>query len=59
MSLTASHNNRTESNQAALALDDGTGLRVVQAAFMDEKKFDWALFRGFQELRYEVRILQA
>ena len=51
MSLTASQNNRAESNQAALALDDGTGLRVVQAAFMDEQKFDWALFRGFQELR--------
>ena len=48
MSLTASQNNRAESNQAALALDDGTGLRVVQAAFMDEQKFDWALFRGFQ-----------
>ena len=34
-----------------LALDDGSGLRVVRAKFMDEDKFDWSLFRGFKSLR--------
>ena len=35
----------------ALGLDDGTGLRVVQARFVDEARFDWALFEGFDSLR--------
>ena len=34
-----------------LDLDDGTGKRVVQARFIDEKKFDWDLFRGYDTLR--------
>ena len=51
MNATSPQNHRTEANQAALALDDRTGLRVVNATFLDEKKFDWDLFRGFQELR--------
>ena len=32
-------------------LDDGTGLRVVQARFVDEAKFDWSLFEGYERLR--------
>jgi len=51
MSFLASQSNTTEPNQPALALDDGTGLRVVYATFGQEQKFDWGLFEGFQELR--------
>ncbi len=39
------------SNLQTLALDDGSGLRVVRARFMDEEKFDWTLFEGFERLR--------
>ena len=34
-----------------LGLDDGTGLRVVRARFVEEEKFDWTLFEGFESLR--------
>ena len=37
--------------QPKFALDDGTGLRVVRATFVDEQKFDWNLFEGFDNLR--------
>ena len=37
--------------QSALSLDDGSGLRVVRASFIDEQKFDWELFQGFEQLR--------
>ena len=37
--------------QAELSLDDGTGLRVVGAKFLDERKFDWDLFGGYDSLR--------
>ena len=37
--------------QPNFALDDGTGLRVVRAKFLDEHKFDWGLFEGFENLR--------
>ena len=37
--------------QSKLTLDDGTGLRVVHAAFTKEEKFDWGLFRGYERLR--------
>ena len=37
--------------QSALALDDGAGLRVVRASFIDEQKFDWELFQGYDQLR--------
>ena len=37
--------------QTELALDDGSGLRVVGARFVDERKFDWDLFRGYDSLR--------
>ena len=34
-----------------LDLDDGGGKRVVRAKFIDERKFDWDLFRGYETLR--------
>ena len=37
--------------QKGLDLDDGSGLRVVNARFLDEQKFDWDLFDGFDTLR--------
>ena len=33
-------------SQSALRLDDGTGLRVVNARFVGERQFDWDLFAG-------------
>ena len=32
-------------------LDDGTGLRVVSARFLEEVKFGWELFQGFNSLK--------
>lgn len=37
--------------QSGLGLDDGTGLRVVSARFLDEQKFTWDLFNGYDTLR--------
>ena len=37
--------------QAGFALDDGFGLRVVEARFVEEAKFEWELFRGFDSIR--------
>ena len=37
--------------QTGLGLDDGTGLRVVSARFLNEQKFDWELFRGYDSMR--------
>ena len=37
--------------QPNFSLDDGTGLRVVRAKFLDEQKFDWDLFEGFDRLK--------
>ncbi len=37
--------------QAGLGLDDGAGLRVVNARFLDERKFGWDLFDGYENLR--------
>lgn len=34
-----------------LGLDDGAGLRVVRARFVDEERFDWSLFEGYDSLR--------
>ena len=39
------------SGQAGFSLDDGTGLRVVRAQFLEECKFDWSLFQGFDAIR--------
>ena len=35
----------------ALSLDDGSGLRVVRADFVEEKRFDWDLFSSYAGLR--------
>ncbi len=37
--------------QSGLRLDDGSGLRVVSARFLNERKFDWDLFSGYDTLR--------
>ena len=37
--------------QAGLGLDDRAGLRVVRAGFLDEQKFNWDLFDGYDTLR--------
>ncbi len=37
--------------QAGLGLDDGAGLRVVSARFLDEQMFNWDLFDGYDSLR--------
>ncbi len=37
--------------QSGLSLDDGSGLRVVSARFLNERKFDWDLFSGYDTLR--------
>ena len=43
--------NRGHAPTLTLGLDDGTGLRVVRATFVDEAKFEWTLFEGFESLR--------
>ena len=43
--------NTEGSTQAGFALDDGSGLRVVDARFVEETKFDWGLFQGFDSIR--------
>jgi len=37
--------------QSGLGLDDGTGLRVVSARFLNEEKFNWELFAGYDSMR--------
>ncbi len=37
--------------QGDFLLDDGIGLRVVQARFLSESKFHWDLFKGYDRLR--------
>lgn len=37
--------------QSNLSLDDGTGLRVVRARFLEEQKFYWDMFDGYDSLR--------
>ena len=43
--------NKDNDVQTGLGLDDGTGLRVVSARFLDEQMFDWDLFDGYDTLR--------
>ncbi len=40
-----------QSRPPTLALDDGSGLRVVRARFLEDDKFDWQLFREYESLR--------
>jgi hypothetical protein len=37
--------------QSTFGMDDGAGLRVVNARFLDEQKFNWDLFDGYDILR--------
>ena len=39
--------NGENESQSALRLDDGSGLRVVNARFVGERQFDWDLFVGY------------
>ena len=43
--------NGENESQPALRLDDGGGLRVVNARFVGERQFDWDLFAGYNRLR--------
>ena len=43
--------NGTSEFQSELGLDDDSGLRVVSAKFLDEQKFSWDLFDGYENLR--------
>ncbi len=42
---------RTQEVQTAFGLDDHAGLRVVNARFLNEQKFSWELFKGYDSLR--------
>ena len=42
---------RLPGKQAGLGLDDGSGLRVVTAEFLNEESFNWDLFSGFESMR--------
>lgn len=37
--------------QTAFGFDDGAGLRVVDARFLNEQRFNWDLFDGYDSLR--------
>ena len=43
--------NQESESQSALRLDDGGGLRVVNARFVSERQFDWDLFAGYDQLQ--------
>ena len=47
----SSGKNEESHAQPGFVLDDGTGLRVVSAQYLEQTKFDWDLFRGFDTLR--------
>ena len=51
MDIFYSQSNGDSANQTTLKLDDGSGLRVVNARFVEEQRFDWSLFEGFSKLR--------
>lgn len=51
MDLFSADSNASNVNQPVLKLDDGSGLRVVNARFVSEQQFDWSLFEGYCELR--------
>ena len=38
-------------DQPEFKLDDGGGLRVVRAQYLDEEPFSWDLFKGYDHLR--------
>ncbi len=43
--------NKLDNFQTGLGLDDGGGLRVVSAKFLNEQMFTWDLFGGYVSLR--------
>ena len=43
--------NGDNASQSILKLDDGSGLRVVNARFLSERQFDWSLFESYDQLR--------
>ena len=43
--------------QSGCALDDGSGLRVVNAHFLSERKCDWNLFDGYDRLSITVALV--
>ena len=51
MDPTSRQFNGENESQSALRLDDGSGLRVVNARFVGEQQFDWDLFAGYDRLR--------
>ena len=51
MDLFTPEPNGDKASQSILRLDDGSGLRVVNARFVSEWQFDWSLFEGYDQLR--------
>ena len=51
MDLLFGQSDEMSENQPTLGLDDGAGLRVVKARFVSQRKFDWELFAGYDQLR--------
>ena len=51
MDLFTPEPNGDNASQSILKLDDGSGLRVVNARFVSERQFDWSLFEGYDQLR--------
>ena len=51
MDLFTPEPNGDKASQSILKLDDGSGLRVVNARFLSERQFDWSLFEGYDQLR--------
>ena len=51
MDLFTPEPNGDNASQSILKLDDGSGLRVVNARFLSERQFDWSLFESYDQLR--------
>ena len=51
MDLLFGQSDEMPENQPTVGLDDGAGLRVVKARFVSQRKFDWELFAGYDQLR--------
>ena len=51
MDLFTPEPNGDTASQSILKLDDGSGLRVVNARFLSERQFDWSLFESYDQLR--------
>ena len=51
MDLFTPEPNGDNASQSILKLDDGSGLRVVNARFLSERQFDWSLFESYDQLK--------